>query len=201
MRRSDCRPWRGCRRRSRRCRRRPPPRLAAPAGRSSHRSGSVGRSPGRSRSRPSTLGLVLLVGDRALDDQDERIELAPRGACENGSTNSSPFSYARKGLWSVTAGSVGMAPRTRSSILGWVAAVMAMVSPSQLRPAVIQRTSISGGDTLAPSARLLFARAASTLPLMVAARPVGARVGCTVLRYRLQDGLGAVRPPGPARGN
>src|SRR6202167_4299005 len=30
-----------------------------------------------------------------------------------------------------------------SSILGWVAAVMAMVSPSQPRPAVIHRTSIS----------------------------------------------------------
>src|SRR6266704_2148149 len=31
-------------------------------------------------------------------------------------------------------------------MLGWVAAVMAMVSPSQPRPAVIQRTSISAID-------------------------------------------------------
>ena len=32
---------------------------------------------------------------------------------------------------------------TMSSMLGWVAAVIAMVSPSQPRPAVIQRTSNS----------------------------------------------------------
>ncbi len=42
-----------------------------------------------------------------------------------------------------TLGIQGKAPRTMSSILGWVAAVMAMVSPSQLRPAVSHRTSIS----------------------------------------------------------
>src|SRR4051794_21768420 len=46
-----------------------------------------------------------------------------------------------------------MAPSTRSSMLGWVAAVIAMVSPSQLSPAVIQRTSISGTDMVAPPAR------------------------------------------------
>jgi hypothetical protein len=33
----------------------------------------------------------------------------------------------------------GKAPRRRSSMLGCVAAVIAMVSPSQPRPAVIQR--------------------------------------------------------------
>src|SRR5437667_404543 len=37
-----------------------------------------------------------------------------------------------------------MAPRSTSSMAGCVAAVMAMVSPSQPRPAVIQRTSIPG---------------------------------------------------------
>src|SRR4051812_24027391 len=38
-----------------------------------------------------------------------------------------------------------MEPRTRSSMLGWVAAVMEMVSPSQLRPAVSQMTSMAEG--------------------------------------------------------
>ena len=36
-----------------------------------------------------------------------------------------------------------MAPSTTSSMLGWVAAVIETESPSQLRPAVIQRTWIS----------------------------------------------------------
>src|ERR1700755_556151 len=56
---------------------------------------------------------------------------------------SSPFSKERKGLWKLTLGIQGMPPNTTSSILGCVAAVMAMVSPSHPRPAVIQRTSIS----------------------------------------------------------
>ena len=49
----------------------------------------------------------------------------------------------------------GMAPITSSSNVGWVAAVIAMVSPSQPRPAVIQRTSISldaPNSSLAPIA-------------------------------------------------
>ena len=46
-------------------------------------------------------------------------------------------------MWKLTLGIHGMPPRTMSSILGWVAAVMAMVSPSHPRPAVIHRTSIS----------------------------------------------------------
>src|SRR5262245_44370920 len=36
-----------------------------------------------------------------------------------------------------------MEPRTTSSMLGWDAAVIETVSPSQLKPAVIQRMSIS----------------------------------------------------------
>ena len=50
---------------------------------------------------------------------------------------------ASTGLCSRTLGIQGMAPSTSSSMLGCVAAVMAMVSPSQLNPAVSQRMSIS----------------------------------------------------------
>src|ERR1700734_1030411 len=57
--------------------------------------------------------------------------------------NSSPFSYARNGLWSLILGTNGSAPNISSSRLGCVAAVMAIVSPSQPSPAVIHNTSIS----------------------------------------------------------
>src|ERR1700759_2316946 len=56
---------------------------------------------------------------------------------------SAPFSKDRNGFSSLTLGIQGSAPPTTSSILGCVAAVIAMVSPSQPRPAVIHRTSIS----------------------------------------------------------
>jgi hypothetical protein len=46
-------------------------------------------------------------------------------------------------LYSLTRGVQGIAPESRSSRLGWVAAVMAIVSPSQLRPAVSHRMEIS----------------------------------------------------------
>src|SRR5580698_4437864 len=53
--------------------------------------------------------------------------------------NSSPLSNVRNGLCRCTLGTHGMPPRSTSSMLGWVAAVIAIVSPSQPRPAVIQR--------------------------------------------------------------
>src|SRR5580692_7432649 len=56
---------------------------------------------------------------------------------------SSPLASERKGLCRVTLGIQGICPRRTSSMLGWVAAVIAIVSPSQPRPAVIQRTSSS----------------------------------------------------------
>src|SRR5277367_483520 len=56
---------------------------------------------------------------------------------------SSPLARARKGLWRVTLGIQGIPPRRISSMLGCVAAVIAIVSPSQPRPAVIQSTCIS----------------------------------------------------------
>lgn len=54
----------------------------------------------------------------------------------------------RNGLCRLTFGVQGIPPRTMSSILGCVAAVIAMVSPSHPSPAVIQSTSISaiGGE-------------------------------------------------------
>src|SRR3984893_9397357 len=71
-------------------------------------------------------------------------ESLPSAASQKCRTNSSPFSYARNGLWKFTLGIQGSAPRTMSSRLGCVAAVTAIVSPSQPSPAVIQRISISG---------------------------------------------------------
>ena len=59
-----------------------------------------------------------------------------------------------------------MDPRTMSSILGWVAAVIEIVSPSQPRPAVIQRTSIAeidGGAGELPS-RIFVVSATRFLP-------------------------------------
>src|SRR5437763_5204688 len=53
--------------------------------------------------------------------------------------NSSPTSVASTGLCKCTFGSPGMAPNKTSSILGCSAAVTEMVSPSQLRPAVIHK--------------------------------------------------------------
>src|SRR5271156_4500711 len=57
--------------------------------------------------------------------------------------NSSPFSYARTGLCKWTLGSPGIAPRITSAMLGCVAAVIETESPSQPRPAVIQRMCTS----------------------------------------------------------
>ena len=60
---------------------------------------------------------------------------------------SGPFSKARYGQCRAICGRPGSAPRTRSSMLGWVAAVSATDSPSQLRPPFIQRMC----STFAPS--------------------------------------------------
>src|ERR1700730_4909623 len=57
--------------------------------------------------------------------------------------NSSPFSYASTGLCRCTLGKPGIAPSSTSSRLGCSAAVTDTLSPSQLRPAVIQRTCTS----------------------------------------------------------
>src|SRR5271155_2009083 len=60
---------------------------------------------------------------------------------------SSPPSKASTGLCKCTLGKPGMAPSKTSSMLGCVAAVIETESPSQPKPAVIQRicTSLTAG--------------------------------------------------------
>ena len=52
---------------------------------------------------------------------------------------SGPHSKSIKGQCTATFGRPGSAPSAISSMLGWVAAVSATESPSQLSPALIQR--------------------------------------------------------------
>src|SRR5271168_4549182 len=70
---------------------------------------------------------------------------SPLSALKNHSMKSSapptgPHSKSISGQWTAILGSPGRAPKAISSMLGWVAAVSATESPSQLRPALIQRT-------------------------------------------------------------
>ena len=69
---------------------------------------------------------------------------SPRSALKNHSMNvsaplSGPHSKSINGQCTATFGSPGSAPIAISSMLGWVAAVRATESPSQLNPALIQR--------------------------------------------------------------
>src|SRR5690348_6587904 len=57
---------------------------------------------------------------------------------------SGPHSKSMSGQWTWMLGSPGKAPRTISSMLGCVAAVSETESPSQLSPALIQRTCSTG---------------------------------------------------------
>src|SRR3984957_7616252 len=57
---------------------------------------------------------------------------------------SGPHSKSMSGQCTATLGSPGRAPRTISSMLGWVAAVSATESPPQLRPPFIQRMCTTG---------------------------------------------------------
>jgi hypothetical protein len=64
----------------------------------------------------------------------------PSLAWRNGLRYSSPPSVGDSTLlWRWTLGNPGIAPSKTSSIAGWVAAVMEIVSPSQLMPSDIQR--------------------------------------------------------------
>src|SRR5580658_9938162 len=70
---------------------------------------------------------------------------SPRSALKNHSRKSSapptgPHSKSMSGQWTAILGRPGNAPRAISSMLGCVAAVSATESPSQLNPALIQRT-------------------------------------------------------------
>src|SRR5271155_1106048 len=80
--------------------------------------------------------------------------------------NSSPLSYERKGLCRCTLGIQGRPPRTTSSMLGCVAAVIGMVSPSQPSPAVIQSMWISFiGSGVASATRPWSVELAMRFPL------------------------------------
>src|SRR5579875_585020 len=78
---------------------------------------------------------------------------SPRSALKNHSRKSSappvgPHSKSISGQWTAILGRPGRAPSAISSTLGWVAAVNATESPSQLRPALIHRTWINVSSAL-----------------------------------------------------
>src|SRR5271163_1990223 len=78
---------------------------------------------------------------------------SPRSALKNHSRKSSappvgPHSKSISGQCTAILGRPGSAPSAISSILGWVAAVSATESPSQLRPALIHRTWIKVSSAL-----------------------------------------------------
>src|SRR5271168_2132972 len=78
---------------------------------------------------------------------------SPRSALKNHSRKSSappvgPHSKSISGQCTAILGSPGRAPSAISSTLGWVAAVSATESPSQLRPALIHRTWINVSSAL-----------------------------------------------------
>src|SRR5512132_4160637 len=82
---------------------------------------------------------------------------SPRSALKNHSRKSSapalgPHSKSISGQWTATLGRPGRAPRAISSMLGWVAAVSATESPSQLRPALIQRMWTTASSCSVPAA-------------------------------------------------
>jgi hypothetical protein len=111
---------------------------------------------------PVALVLECLVGDRPLDDEDERLQLAPVGLEEllqevrprrrSGRTRSRSAASARR----CSAAPAG-APSAISSMLGWVAAVSATESPSQLSPALIHSTWMRGWASAVSGASTLMA--------------------------------------------
>src|SRR3954452_7008786 len=84
---------------------------------------------------------------------------SPRSALKNHSRKSSapplgPHSKSISGQCTATFGSPGRAPSAISSMLGWVAAVRATESPSQLRPALIQSTWIKVSSAASAASRV-----------------------------------------------
>src|ERR1700730_12401825 len=99
---------------------------------------------------------------------------SPRSALKNHSMKSSapptgPFSKSISGQWTAIFGSPGSAPRAISSMLGWVAAVRATESPSQLSPALIQSTRMTVSSSAVATAHLQSERTdgASARPVIV----------------------------------
>ncbi len=146
-----CPPWRGCRRRWRTCRR--PARRApwGPDGRATRWSSWAGRC--RDRCRTRTSSPRDLIASLGIDPSTTSTNgsSSPRSALKNHSRKSSapptgPHSKSISGQCTAIFGSPGSAPRAISSMLGWVAAVSATESPSQLSPALIHRTWMSGSS-------------------------------------------------------
>src|SRR6476619_7245284 len=78
---------------------------------------------------------------------------SPRSALKNQDKKSSappvgPHSKSINGQWTAILGRPGSAPSAISSMLGWVAAVNATESPSQLKPALIHKTWINASSAL-----------------------------------------------------
>src|SRR6202021_940661 len=82
-------------------------------------------------------------------------------------------------------------------MLGWVAAVMAIVSPSHPRPAVIQRTSSSGMGLLVPR-RI---SASGIFDFSLKARRNSAPILPSQIEPRKNSGLEAVQITYPVRGH
>ena len=107
---------------------------------------------------PVALVLDRLVRDRALDDQHERLELAAVGLVPPldevvGALLGAALEVDQRPVHGDLRQARAGRPSTISSMLGWVAAVSATESPSQLRPPFIQRmwtgpASVSGSATL-----------------------------------------------------
>ncbi len=93
---------------------------------------------------PIALGLVVFVGNRAFDHQDEGGQVAGGGLVEGFQELVADFRSRGPDDAAVTLGRPGIVPRTMSSRLGCVAAVMEIESPSHPRPAVIHKISTAG---------------------------------------------------------
>lgn len=136
----------------------------AGAGTRRHHGGGLGRQPiqpftgghrligGGVVAEPAPVAFVLelLVRDGSLDDQDERLQFISFGLEEPrqeivGAPARSALEVDQ-GPMDGDLGQTGKRPRAISSMLGWVAAVNATESPSQLRPALIHSTWISASS-------------------------------------------------------
>ena len=87
--------------------------------------------------------MFVFIGDGAFDTRMKGLDLALSRQMEAAQELVAIFDSERNGLCSSLWESRACRPTTISSMLGCVAAVMAMVSPSQPSPAVIHKTSIS----------------------------------------------------------
>src|SRR5947207_12867734 len=117
----------------------------------------------------------------------------PSAASRIDCMKASPFSYASTGLWRTTRGTPGTDPPTSSSMLGRLAPVIAMVSPSQPRPAVSHTTWTASSGS----------RSALSMPgaypgIVLPARSMRTSCRGSGRRRELKRATGAA-PPAPPR--